>query len=242
MSIRISLNPDSIARLLGITAAGLIIANTATTIYITWHERGYRSFPALDIDREYNIPTVFSSLLLLLVALVLAIVTRLEKARTSSAVLYWSILSWGFLFMAIDEIGSLHERLISPIRKLLGDRSLGIFYFAWIIPAMMLIVILALFFWRFWIHLSRKIRKNLLIASILYLGGCIGCEMLGGYYAELYGFQNFGYGLIASMEEGLEMLGAIVFSWGLMTYIADEYGEIEFQFERVRAIAKPRRI
>lgn len=238
VSPQILLNPDSIARFLGITAVGLVVANTTTTIYLTWHERVYRSFVLLDIDREYNIPTFFSSFLLLFVALILALITRLEENRIPSSVLYWSILSWGFSFMAIDEVVSLHERLLSPMRELLGNRRLGIFYFAWVIPAIVLIVVLALFFWQFWLHLPRRIRSTSLIASMLYLGGCIGFEMIGGYYAELHGTQNLVYSSIASVEEGLEMMGAIVFSWSLMTYIADRYGKVEFQFDRVRVRSK----
>jgi drug/metabolite transporter (DMT)-like permease len=235
---QISLNPSSIARFLGITALGLVITNAATTTYLTWNDRTYRSLLILDIDRENNIPAFFSSFLLLFIALLLAFITMLEKNITPDSVLYWKILSWGFLFMAIDETASVHERLILPTRKLLGEGSLGIFYFSWVIPALLLIVVFALFFWQFWLHLPHKIRSISLIAAILYLGGCIGFEMIGGYFAELHGSENLIYCLIVSIEESLEMMGAIVFSWGLMRHIADNYGKVEFQFDRVRVNAK----
>ena len=56
-----------------------------------------------DIDAEYNIPTFSSMLLLLFAALLLSVITILERKRTAPHVLHWAILA-GFLLMAIDEV------------------------------------------------------------------------------------------------------------------------------------------
>ncbi len=44
-------------------------------------------------------------------------------------------------------------------------------------------------------------------------------EMIGGYYADLYGQRNLGYALITNAEEFLEMMGIVIFSYALMSYM-----------------------
>ena len=48
--------------------------------------------------------------------------------------------------MAFDEGFSVHERLIGPFRGLMSNHDLGVFYYAWVIPGIALVLILGLFF------------------------------------------------------------------------------------------------
>jgi hypothetical protein len=233
---QISLNPSAIARSLGVVALLLAIASVVTQLaaYLTSNELVLKLSALFYLDAEQNLPTFFSSCLLLFTAVLLAIVTLLEKTQAAARVRYWAILSFGLLFMAIDEIVSLHEKLIMPFRKLLGNSNLGIFYFAWVIPAIVLIIFLAAFFWRFLFCLAPKMRSTFLLAATIYLLGCIGCELIGGSYAEIHGVENLIYGAISTVEESLEMLGIIIALWGLMTYINDNYQQVQFVFAPVR--------
>ncbi len=67
----------------------------------------------------------------------------------------------------------------------------------------------------------------------IYLSGCIGCELIGGSYAERHGVENLIFGAIITIEESLEMLGIIIGIWGLMTYINDNYQRVQFVFDPV---------
>jgi hypothetical protein len=69
------------------------------------------------------------------------------------------------------------------------------------------------------------------VAAILYIGGAIGVELIGGRYAELHGEENWTYSMITTVEESLEMAGLIVFIWALLEYCADNYKEVRFRFE-----------
>ena len=51
--------------------------------------------------------------------------------------------------MAVDEFVSIHERIGNLISKLLDGGNLGVFYFAWVIPGIALVFIIALLFFRF---------------------------------------------------------------------------------------------
>lgn len=90
------------------------------------------------------------------------------------------------------------------------------------------ILILALFFLGFLLRLPSCTRRFFLGAGAIYLGGAIGVEMIGGYYAEVYGFDSLEYQLIAHAEESLEMAGIIVFIYALLRYLADHYPTIQF--------------
>jgi len=114
---------------------------------------------------------------------------------------------------------------------MLGDGDLGIFYFAWVIPGIALVLVLGLFFLRFLLSLPATTRRRFLIAATLYLGGALGVELIGGQYAELHGFESFTYSMIATVEESLEMAGLILFIRALLKYCAESYKEVGFRFE-----------
>lgn len=90
----------------------------------------------VDLDEEYNIPTYFSVTLTVFAgALFTAIATRAAHRDVSK----WLSLAVGFCGMAYDKLFMVHERLILPIRNLLGGVHLGIFYYAWVVPGTTLV-------------------------------------------------------------------------------------------------------
>lgn len=231
----ISLNPSSIARALGAVAFFLVLASIAgqLMVYLTGHEQVYGLVQLFNVGTELNLPAFFSSFLLLFAALLLAVITVLEKKCSASHIVQWTVLSFGFLLMAVDESVSLHEMLVAPTRQLLGDNDLGAFYFAWVIPGSVLVLALGLYFLKFLLHLPGKTRLNFLLAAIIYLGGAIGFELVGGRYAELHGTHNLAYNMISTVEESLEMAGVIIFIRALLQYIAGKHKEVRFQIDGV---------
>jgi cellulose synthase/poly-beta-1,6-N-acetylglucosamine synthase-like glycosyltransferase len=179
------------------------------------------------VDIEHNIPTYFSALLLLCAALLVAVIANVNGKQRMPHVSKWVILSFGFLFMAFDEAFQVHERLNIPVGTLLGDGSLGVFYFAWVIPGIALVFVLGLYFLRFLLHLPATTRLSFLMAATLYIGGAIGVELIGSAHAELHGYENWTYSMIATLEESLEMAGLIVFIWALLDYCADKRSRIK---------------
>lgn len=228
----ISVNPTSIVRLLGALAFLLLLINIGfqLTVYANGkHDLyGARFFY---FDSEDNLPAAYSTLLILISALLLMVITILKKYQSGAMVFHWAVLSAGFLIMAIDEELSIHEELIEPLRTILGYDGYGIFYYTWVIPAIVLIVVLGLFFLKFLIRLPVKTRIHFVVAGAVYIGGCIGVELIGGRYDELHGKENLTYSLIATFEESLEMTGIIIFIWALLVYIADTIKDVQFHVE-----------
>lgn len=232
----ITLSPLKITRALGVTALLLVLASITgqLTKYILGHEFVYGLIRLFYVDYENNIPSYFSASLLLLAALLLALITALKKAAHAAYEFQWALLSFTFLYMAIDEAASIHELLTWPMRNLLGllgQQAGGIFSFTWVIPGIAVAMVFGLSYLKFLLHLPAKTRWRFVIAATLYLGGAIGMELIGGRYADLHGMENLAYSMTATVEESLEMAGVIVFIYTLLNYIADNYQEIRLRLD-----------
>lgn len=229
-----TLNAASIVRYLGAATAFLIFANSAALLadYLTGHTSVliHKLVSFFYVELELNAPAFFSTLLLLLAFLLLSVISVSKKKLRAGFRFEWSVLALGFLFMAFDETASIHERLIEPMRLIIGEQNLGVLYFAWVVPAIALVVCLAIFFLRFLLNLTTRTRNYFLLAAAMYLGGAVGLEMLEGWYSEINGRENFIYIAMTTFEETLEMTGTIVFIWALLEYIAGLYKTVEFRF------------
>ena len=224
---RIALRSSGVAFTLGAATFLLVLASTA--LFYLHHIKGIKSYGWLyrffSVGREWKFAASFNAALLFFAFLLLTFITVSAHKRKTTSFRYWAILAFGFLFMTIDELCSLHERLGPPMRTLLGSGPYGFFFFSWVIVAIPVVFILILAFIKFWWQLPVKTRLNFLLAAVVYLGGCLGFELIGGYYAEKHGFVNMTVCLLEAAEESLEMGGVIIFIWGLLNYMEDSFQE-----------------
>jgi hypothetical protein len=188
--------------------------------------------PLFNMTTEQNIPTFFTSLLLIIIAIVLAITRKLNTLTDNKNSHKWAVLSLGFLLMAYDESFQLHELFVDPMRDALGNKNLGIFHYAWVIPGVALVAFLGLYFSKFLLNLPAKTRICFIASGLLYIGGAIGMEMVGGTYKESYGTRNAVYYLISTVEESMEISGLIFFLHSLLEYIAADYALAQIVFTR----------
>lgn len=189
----------------------------------------------MTLDGENNLPALFSMGLLLCASGLLALITLLEHRQRAPDAIKWLILAAGFLVMAVDESMSIHEKSIEPLRAMLGGGHLGIFFFAWVIPAIVLVAALGLYFLPFLLRLPRRTAIAFAISAALYLGGALGTELVEGWWREGHGHRNLTYHILVSTEEGLEMMGAICFINALLAYLAIHYGEVRLGFSAAPA-------
>lgn len=235
---RLCLNPATVTRLLALVAVLLVLASVAGQLmaHVAGHRRVLGLVHLFNVDAERNIPTAFSSLLLWFAAFVAAGIAVLERQRASRWVKHWAVLALGFVVMGFDEAWSFHEQLIIPLRNLLGGDDLGLLFFSWVLVGAALVAVLAVFYFRFILSFSPRVRAGLIVAAALYLGGALIMESVGGWYYEGSGGDNLGYSLITTVEEGLEMAGIIVFIWALLTYLAEAYQTVQVQVGAVRQV------
>ena len=170
------------------------------------------------LGAEQNVPTLYSSVALLVVAALLFVIARHSKTDRA----YWWVLCFAFVFLALDETCEIHEKLIKPLQQKL--HTSGAFHYAWIIPYGIASIVFGLAFLRFLLRLPRKTAWRFVIGGIVFVTGAIGMEMVGGILFEDGGTKQWGYWSVQTLEEMLEMTGVLVFLFGLGDYINSHLG------------------
>jgi len=155
----------------------------------------------LSLSYEGNLPTWYSSALLLCCGLLLAAIA--DRAVGWRA--HWWGLAAVFFYMSVDEATELHEHLGGHLE------TSGVLYFDWVIPAAALVGLVGLVYLKFLRSLPPATRRRFLLAGLLYLGGAIGMELPLGWWTERAGSDNLTYAMIDWVEESLEIIGATVF-------------------------------
>lgn len=178
------------------TVTLLVLALVLVGIHVGLYFYNYRAeelpwllLQMFDLDEENNLPTWFSSFLLLNNAFFLylySIQPGLQKR------FHWSFLAAGFLLLAIDEVAGLHETFNSSI-----DMN-------WAIPGGILVLFVSVVFVPFLLSLPRRLALRFMIAGSLYVSGAILVELL----SEDMESDSLAYTLAVAVEEGLEMMGA----------------------------------
>jgi hypothetical protein len=234
--LEFAIDPHRVLRLLLMVTAVLIVLSTAGQVAVYY----LPDFPLRDsiailfyVRMEQNIPTLYSSMLLLVAALLCILIARAHGRTNHTYVRHWAALSVVFVLLSVDEFASIHEQATDPLREQFGITG-GPLFFAWVIPGAALVALFGIALLRFLRHLPKPTRRRLLTAGILFLSGAIGFEMIGGAYKATYGPLNMGYVLIVTAEETLEMVGVAVLLYGLLAYIPAVLPDVVY---RVRVIA-----
>ena len=107
-----------------------------------------------NLEYEHNLPTFWSSTLLLFTSVLLAILAWQIHREAGAYVIHWSMLSAAFLYLSLDEWFQLHERAMGPMQRLLPTDD-GPFYYGWIIPAGLLVAAMGLAYLKFLLHILR---------------------------------------------------------------------------------------
>ncbi|HWU91247.1 MAG TPA: hypothetical protein VN253_28465 [Kofleriaceae bacterium] len=157
--------------------------------------------PKLSLSYETNVPTWFSSSLLLLCALAAGSIASAIPRGARWRVHWWGI-AIGLGYVSLDEAAELHEHLSGHF-----DTG-GVLYFDWVIPAVAIVALLAALYLPFVRALPSRTRVRLIIAGVIYIGGALVMELPLGWWTEHVGADNLGYALIDWFEETLEMIGA----------------------------------
>ncbi len=207
--------------------SSLLILFAVVGQHFRWQGSEHHLIGVFDLDSEKNPPALFASFLLVAASVSLGLVAASEAGSRWAR--HWVALALGFLVMAIDEAFSFHEKLIEPVRGWLGDDYPLVFHFAWVVPGLIVVGLVALTFVGFLRALPGRTRTRYLLAAALYLGGAVGMEMVGGRYFALHG-SDFTQSMIAITEESLEMFGATYFVHATLMYLAERRNTLRLHF------------
>jgi hypothetical protein len=220
------ISPRRVYQLLTLVVVCLTLASLAGQYskYFLGHDTLKGFVRLFYLDYELNIPTWYSSSALLLCSLLLATIAVAKKRDGAHYVFHWTALSIIFLFLSLDEAASVHEMTIDPLKAALNAGP--VLYHTWVVLGAAVVLTIVVAYWRFLSDLPSPTRRLFLTAGIIYVGGALGIELLGGWYAALYGYYNMTYAMIVTIEEFFEMQGIVVFIYALMSYISLHLKEV----------------
>jgi hypothetical protein len=188
----------------------------------------YGLVPKFDMNAKTSVPGYYTSVLLLATSVLLVTIARLKNQENDKFVRHWLALGIIFLLLSIDGLVGFHNIISIPIRSLFGQE--GIFYFGWVIPAIFFVVIFAMFYIKFLLSLASRYRLMFATAGVIYIGGALGMELIGGLYLYGHGHDNLAYSMIVMVEESLEIAGVIIFVQALLGFLTNQYPKLQLNF------------
>ena len=190
-----------------LTAAAHLIVGSETSSLM-----GFRQL--VGVDAEGNLPTWFSAALLHFAGVLAWSISLKDSAANRRS---WQAIAILLLLMGIDEIASLHNAPSRIVGEFFGIRS-GIMMNAWVIPAGILCLVVAISFVQFLRRQPLWLAGGLIAAAGLFVFGALVLEMASTYVE----YQTAGYDydgdehyslrfeLIAVGEELFEYAGVIL--------------------------------
>jgi hypothetical protein len=223
----VPVHPGRFARASGLVVVLLLAASLAGQLHARWigesRTRGLAAF--VDVNREENLPTAVSTLALLLASGLAAAIAAERRRAAWRQALGWMGLAVIFAYLAVDEIGRLHERYRLPWTT--APRSMAEARVApWIVIGVVVVVVVGLTYLPFLACLPSRTRARFVAAGIAFVGGAIGVELLddllvaGGVYSK----RGFLHAVATTVEEGLEMAGVLVYLHAQLDYVVTVLG------------------
>jgi hypothetical protein len=223
---RPSRSPASRVALVLLLVAGLLIALSLGTRYGAYRAEVARPgstqvaawkavMQLFDVNSERNVPTWFSSTLLMGCAVLAALLAALVRRAGGRGAGHWAGLAAVLSLLSLDEVAALHERLGGPAAEVLGHATRGALHFAWVVPGTVLALVVGLVFVRFVVGLPPGTRRVVVAAAAMYLTGATALEAVGGAVLEDQGDRAV-YLLVTAAEEGLEMAGSVLLLYAAM--------------------------
>jgi len=228
--VRLVLSTRRIVKALSVATGVLLLIHLFTLWLVANDTSGSLFVKHMDqlfnFNNEENFPTFFSSSILLFAALLLLIISQLTKSRAEGRH-KWFVLSMIFFFLAFDEAVEIHERLNDITYGFLGKDHQ---HWSWVVPYTILSAALGIYFFRFVMRLPVVIRNNFILSGFVYVFAAAGLEQIEGRLMKIFDPAVI-LPITTTLQELFEMVGVILFIFGLLTYIS-------MKFETISCVTK----
>ena len=224
--VRLAISPERLRRALLLAASLVTLLGIAGELGRNFAGDDDRPLPRLlrTIRRTFNpsgeqtAGAWLTAAVLLLCGLLLLTIAAARRARGAPFVAHWRLLGAIFLFLSADEAIALHEQLGDWLRARLETG--GPFLWAWVIPYGAATVALAVAYLPWLRDLPAGTRRRVLVAGALMVGGALGLEMIQAAIVDGQGRGGGPVSVLAVVEEGAELLGAILLLDALLIQLA----------------------
>ena len=194
--------------------------------YVLKFDYGAELLEVFNLNEEQNIPTWYSSVILLLCGVTIYFISIYKKNSQDRYYRHWLWLSIIFCYLSLDEAISIHENFKL---KFLFKKDHILYDDSWVIVFSILIAIFVFAYRRFLQNLPSTTRKMFIVSGCIYIFGSAGIEIVGSFTQEFYGRASMIHAMMTTIEEFLEMIGIVVFIHTLLTYIGLEIKTVTFK-------------
>lgn len=215
MLVERTLDARSLARRLAAIILALDAAYIVSQVLVFgfgWRPNSL-ALAAVDLNREWSLPSLFSGAQLLLAAWLLGRTASIEResGRPWAA---WAGLCAAFVFFSADETFSIHETLNAPLRASLHTAG-GALHHAWVVPYAVLTAALGALYIPFLRRLASRDRNLFVLAGAIFVGGAVGCELVGSWLQAGSTVKTIPVVVEILIEETMEMGGIALFVYAL---------------------------
>ncbi len=225
------LSPGRLLLALVLTTAALTAAHLAGRVSAhLGHDSVFGLVPLFDLENEQNVPTIFTSMVLL--GCSAALVGSAAVARRQRV--YWYGLACVFLCLGVDEVAQLHEPLlfvmkgnVSPGTEALA-RSMPL-RFAQMVPEFVALGLAATgATLAFLGTLPRRSAVLFALAGAIYVTGAVVFDLLTARGAQMVASEAIKT-LLRLAEEVFEMLGASLFLFALLDHLSRAHPRVAIE-------------
>lgn len=240
MSIDVRLVPLKVRNLLLISSMSICLLSLFTDLLRIWAKASgpgvsngllgkaflYNIAPFFNVGVEANLPTFYSSVLLLGAASCFLLASHASKLCAHKKIITnsWRMLAVFFALLSLDEFVAFHEKL-----KLIMT-AMGKYIFipnfmksVWYSSAIVICLALLAFLIPLLRSLSPKVKGLFIFSGLAFIGGAIGVEAVS--LRVMNNSQDFSfdflYLLLSTLEEFLEMAGVSLAIYAILVYISE---------------------
>jgi len=223
-------------QLILLTCVGfVVVAHVIATVVRKALGDGWRPVTNLfELDREFNVPALFSASMLLFCGALAGLIARRETVQRLRK--GWWVLAVGLVYMAADETFSIHEKFSKPVNAWV-DRSPfagnDFLYHGWLLPYLVFALIAMVAMWHLLKALPWSNRRWFFLAGGVFLAGAMGVELIAGLVLSDSSHEgNVVYAGLVMLEESLEMVGVQILIHALLIRLVGRKarsGEMEGQ-------------
>ncbi len=221
MEGQLRLRSGGVTTRLALVAAVLVAVSVVGEVVLLLVDdppRGVRTLVRhVDLSEERNLPTYFSTLLLLSAALLTATIGRLVTRDGGADGRSWYALAVVLAGLSYDEFAGIHEKIGEPLDEIFIESR--ILWYGWLLPGIGFVVVVGLAFLGFIRRLDPRTRKGFLTAGAVFVGGALGVEVIEAWVAWDTGYDHPASISVITVEETMEMAGMILFIGAALAHL-----------------------
>lgn len=179
------------------------------------------------LGREANVPTWFSTVLLFIAGIMLAVIAGVKRRQADAFRWYWAALAAMFVYLSADEAAVLHEQISGALASYAPGSPLN--YGGWIGYGVAAVCGLGLLFLPFVVALPGRTKVLFALAGAVFVGGAIGVEVIALPY-ENGRPPDYRWSMLVALEETMEITGVALFVGALLDYMRLHVPLVELRF------------